>query len=112
MSPFFEQASSQVADFATRRAAYIYLAKIVLLAAAYFATAKVSLLLAIPPGYATAVWPPSGIAAAVALLLGNRVWPGIWLGAFLVNVGVQSSVVAAAVLAAGNTLEALAAAAL
>ena len=112
MSPFFEQASSQVADFATRRSGYVYFAKVVLLAAAYFATAKVSLLLAIPPGYATAVWPPSGIAAAVALLLGNRVWPGIWLGAFLVNVGVQSSVVAAAVLAAGNTLEALAAAAL
>ncbi len=40
-------------------------------AAAYFAAGKLGLLLAIPPGYATAVWPPSGIALAAALLAGN-----------------------------------------
>src|SRR5260221_13685379 len=83
-----------------------------LLAAAYFATAKLALLAAIPPGYATAVWPPSGIALASLLLLGNRIWPGIWLGASLVNVTVQSSLVAATLMGAGNTLEALAGAAL
>jgi PAS domain S-box-containing protein len=38
-----------------------------------------------PPGIATVVWPPSGIALAALLILGNRVWPGIWLGAFLAN---------------------------
>jgi diguanylate cyclase (GGDEF)-like protein len=70
------------------------------------------LLVAIPPGYATAVWPPSGIALASILLLGNRYWPGIWLGASLINVTVQSSLVAATVMGAGNTLEALAGAAL
>ena len=83
-----------------------------LLAAAYFLAAKLALLVAIPPGYATAVWPPSGIALASILLLGNRYWPGIWLGASLINVTVQSSLVAATVMGAGNTLEALAAAAL
>ena len=31
------------------------------------------------------VWPPSGIALAALLILGNRIWPGIWLGAFLSN---------------------------
>jgi PAS domain S-box-containing protein len=31
------------------------------------------------------VWPPSGIALAALLILGSRVWPGIWLGAFLSN---------------------------
>ena len=30
----------------------------------YLASAKLSLLLAIGPGFATPVWPPSGIAAA------------------------------------------------
>ncbi|MGH8729741.1 MAG: MASE1 domain-containing protein, partial [Burkholderiales bacterium] len=65
----------------------------ILLAAVYFATAKLSLLLAIPPGYATAVWPPSGIALAATLLLGYRIWPGIWLGAVLVNLTVKVSVV-------------------
>src|SRR5258708_12597407 len=78
-----------------------------LLAAVYFAAAKLSLLAAIPPGYATAVWPPSGIALAALLLLGNRVLPGIWLGAALVNITVQSSPLAAALIPTGNMLEAL-----
>jgi diguanylate cyclase (GGDEF)-like protein/PAS domain S-box-containing protein len=83
-----------------------------LLAALYFAAAKVSLLLAIPPGYATAVWPPSGIALAAALALGNRVWPGIWIGAALVNLTVESSWLASVLIGTGNTLEALAGATL
>src|SRR5437016_12215431 len=83
-----------------------------LLAAVYFAAAKLSLPLAIPPGYATAVWPPSGIALAAALLLGGRIWPGIWLGAALANVMVESSLASALLIASGNTLEALAARAL
>jgi PAS domain S-box-containing protein len=38
-----------------------------------------------PPGIATVVWPPSGIALAALWICGNRVWPAIWLGAFLAN---------------------------
>src|SRR6266705_187615 len=115
----FEQALRWTADFASRRARTLafarpvpYLARVVLLAAVYFSAAKLALLAAIPPGYASAVWPPSGIALASLLLLGNRIWPGIWLGASLVNVTVQSSLVAATLMGAGNTLEALAGAAL
>jgi diguanylate cyclase (GGDEF)-like protein len=89
-----------------------YAAGVVLLAAAYFAAAKLALLAAIPPGYTTAVWPPSGIALAAVLLFGNRVWPGIWLGAALVNVTVKASLTAALLMGTGNTLEALAGAAL
>ncbi len=73
----------------------------------YFVAGKLSLTLAIPPGYATAVWPPSGIALAAALLFGARIWPAIWIGAALVNVTVDSSLLAAVVIASGNTLEAL-----
>jgi diguanylate cyclase (GGDEF)-like protein len=83
------------------------LGRAILLAAIYFAAAKLALLAAIPPGYATAVWPPSGIALAALLLLGQRAWPGIWLGAALVNISVQASPLAAALIATGNTLEAL-----
>src|SRR6266850_2757524 len=83
-----------------------------LLAAVYFSAAKTSLLLAIPPGYATAVWPPSGIALVAALMLGTRYWPGIWIGAAAVNLTVEASFPAAALIATGNTLEALAGAAL
>src|SRR5688572_13154272 len=83
-----------------------------LLLVAYFVAAKASLLLAIPPGYATAVWPPSGIALAALLLLGNRVWPGIWVGAALANYTVNSSFFLAVTMGTGNVLEALAGAAL
>jgi len=83
-----------------------YLAKATLVALVYFSAARLSLALAIPPGYATPVWPPSGIAVASVLLIGNRVWPGIWLGAFLANAGVESSVLSAVAIATGNTLEA------
>jgi PAS domain S-box-containing protein len=57
------------------------------LAAAYYVAGRLGLLLAIPPGYATAVWPAAGIALAAVLLLGYRAWPGVLLGSFLVNVG-------------------------
>jgi len=58
---------------------------IVLMAIAYFVLARLGLLLAIPPGYATAIWPPSGIALAGVLLYGPRVAPGIWLGSLVAN---------------------------
>ncbi len=61
--------------------------KFLLVVAAYFVTGKLGLLLAIPPGYATAVWPPSGIALGALLLLGARYWPAVWLGSFITNIG-------------------------
>jgi len=78
-----------------------------LIAGVYFVAARMSLGLAIPPGYATPVWPPSGIALAAILLLGGRIWPGVWIGAALVNLTVEGSFIAAALVATGNTLEAL-----
>jgi signal transduction histidine kinase len=58
---------------------------IVILAAAYFLCGKLALLLAIPPGYATAVWPAAGVALAAILLRGYVLWPGVLLGSFFVN---------------------------
>jgi len=43
------------------------LAKLAAMAAAYYVVGRLGLLLAIPPGYATAVWPASGIALAGVL---------------------------------------------
>jgi signal transduction histidine kinase len=71
-----------------------------------------SLLMAIPPGYATAVWPPSGIALAALLLAGGRLWPAIFAGSFLANLAIDQSVLASGVIGAGSTLQALAVAAL
>jgi len=85
---------------------------VALLAAAYFAAAKVSLLAAIPPGYASAVWPPSGIALAALLLAGNRVWPGVWLGSFAANVSIEGAMLASAIIATGSSLQCVAVATL
>ncbi|MBI2486838.1 MAG: response regulator [Deltaproteobacteria bacterium] len=49
------------------------------MAAVYYVAAKLALLLAIPPGYATAVWPAAGLALAGVLLFGYGAWPGILL---------------------------------
>ncbi len=64
---------------------YALALQIIGLALAYSVTGKLGTFLAIPPGYATAIWPPSGIALASILIYGNRIWPGIFIGAFLVN---------------------------
>lgn len=84
------------------------LRQIAALAAAYAFAGAVGLSLAIPPGYATAVWPSSGIALAGLLLFGPRAWPGVWLGSFAVNVWVEpAQFLIAASIAAGSTLQAL-----
>ncbi|MEQ6289010.1 PAS domain S-box protein [Vogesella sp. GCM10023246] len=64
-----------------------------LLAAAYIICGKLSLLLAIPPGYASAIFPPAGIALAAAFIAGRSAIPGILLGSFLLNlwIGYDSS---------------------
>ncbi|POF32289.1 CHASE domain-containing protein [Roseibium marinum] len=59
--------------------------RIFAIAIVYAALGKFGLQLAIPPGYATVIWPPSGIAVAVILAYGHRVWPGIFIGSFLTN---------------------------
>lgn len=61
------------------------LGRILLLAAAYFITGRLGLLLAIPPGYATVFWPASGIALAFVYLYGYRMLPGVFLGSALLN---------------------------
>ena len=68
-----------------------------LVAVAYFLTGRIGLELATPPGYATAAWLPSGIAFSAALLCGYRIWPGIALGSFCINValGFDASTTAA-----------------
>ena len=64
--------------------------------------------MAIPPGYASAVWPPSGIAVAALLLGGGRLWPAVWVGSFAANLTIDAALVASTIIAAGSTLQALA----
>jgi len=77
------------------------------LAVVYFLAAKLGLSLAFVNPSATAVWPPTGIALAAFLMLGGRVWPAIFVGAFLANATTAGSIVTSLGIAAGNTLEGL-----
>ncbi len=91
--------------------------RIIGLSLAYFVAGRVALLLAIPPGYAAAVWPASGIALAGCLTLGPGVWPGVFIGSFLTNLSTSydplnaasaiKSMAIPAVIAAGAVVQAL-----
>lgn len=81
--------------------------KVLGLALVYFLAAKWGLTLAFVQANATAVWPPTGIALAVLLIGGARLWPGIFLGAFLANLFTAGNVLTSMGIAAGNSLEAL-----
>ena len=80
---------------------------ILVLAFCYSCAGKFGLSLASVNPSASAVWPPSGIALAALLLWGYRLWPGIFLGAFLVNITTQGNIATTLGIASGNTLEAL-----
>ncbi|MBC7658259.1 MAG: response regulator [Chitinophagaceae bacterium] len=57
----------------------------ILIAVLYFFTGRLGLILSIPPGFATLVWPASGLALGFFLARGKKVWLGIAIGSFLVN---------------------------
>jgi PAS domain S-box-containing protein len=87
----------------------------VLATLAYYALARVGLMLAVGQSNASAIWPPSGFGLALALLYGKLAWPCIFIGATLANITVFAQNDAAAplvivavslIIAAGNTIEA------
>ena len=84
-----------------------------ILAAVYVLTGSLGLQLATLHRSASLVWPPSGLALASLLVLGKRVWPGVFAGAFLVNflklvdAGATTAVAASFGIGLGNTLEAV-----
>ena len=83
-----------------------YLRTSLLVFTAYFVAGTIGLyLVSFRPGVAP-VWAPTGIALAACLLLGNRIWPAVFLAAFAVhfsNVGTAVSIG----IAIGSTVEAV-----
>lgn len=64
-----------------------------LLSVVYFFLGLSGHILAIPPSNAGAFWPPAGVALASLLLLGLRIWPGVFIGNFCISAwtwGLQS----------------------
>jgi PAS domain S-box-containing protein len=73
----------------------------------YLGAAKIGLRLSVAEGLVTPVWAPTGIALASLVLFGRRFWPVIFLAAFVANATTGASVAVAAMIAVGNTLEAV-----
>jgi len=79
-------------------------------ALAYIVTARLGFRFAFVAEQVTTVWAPSGLAIAGLLIWGPRLWPAIWLGAFVVNAGTSAPFWTAFLVATGNTLEGVVAA--
>jgi len=54
--------------------------------------------------YTSLIWPATGVALAALIRLGLGVWPGVWLGALIVESSTGAAWWAAALMAFGNTL--------
>ena len=89
-----------------------YAGTVVLVGGAYYASARLGLLLSLVERNVTPLWPPTGIAVVAMLVLGRSVWPGVAVAALLVNAPISADLGAAAVTAVGNTLAPLVAATL
>jgi PAS domain S-box-containing protein len=74
------------------------------LGAVYGMTGFLSLRLALVDQNVTPLWPPTGIAVVAFLLFGTRLWPGIAVAAFIVNLPITPSPLAAVATSAGNTI--------
>lgn len=62
-----------------------YLLPIGLIACAYFVFGLFGLIISIPSSNVGAFWAPAGISLVAMLLLGKRIWPGIFIGNFCVS---------------------------
>ncbi|HXN75321.1 MAG TPA: MASE1 domain-containing protein, partial [Gemmatimonadaceae bacterium] len=87
-----------------------YAIRVALLAATYVLAGRLGFAASAIHPVVSSAWPPSGIALAALLLMGTRFWPGIALGAFIVNLTAGVGPLPAIGIATGNTLETLTAA--
>lgn len=86
---------------------------VLIAATLYYVAARFGLLFAIPPGFASAIWPAAGIGLAICLTRGNTAFLGIFIGSLLANLPLfkelsfelSSDLLPAAIIAAGSTLQ-------
>src|SRR4030095_558987 len=83
-----------------------YLLRIIILAGLFIVLGRIGLFYSSTHYGVSMIWPPSGIAIAALLLCGNRMWPGILLGALIVNYSGNIPLPGAAIVSVGSTLEA------
>ena len=98
----------QASDESAPRKIGKYLALIIIVLVSYFLAGKLGqATTAIRSGNIGPVWPAFGVALAAVLLFGYRIWPGIFIGVFLVDFLSPVPAVAALGQASGATLAAI-----
>ncbi len=63
-----------------------YVLENILVTIVYCLGAHLGQQLAIDPGNVSAIWPPAGILVAWSFCRGPRIWPGVFVGAFIGNI--------------------------
>ena len=86
---------------------WLDLVRIIGLAALYAALGTLVLTHLVAPGNLSMLWPSSGLALAVLLLGGRRLWPGVFFGTIGACLSAGLPLLAAVFFACGNVLEAV-----
>ncbi|MDP1939811.1 MAG: EAL domain-containing protein [Gallionella sp.] len=81
-----------------------FVAKLLLIALAYFVSARLGLAIPYVDTHITLIWLPTGIAVATLLRWGYAYWPGIFLGAAATNFSIDASPLLDSSIALNNTL--------
>ena len=84
-----------------------FVLEVLVAAAVYCAAARLGLELAFVARQVSIIWPATGLALALIVIRGRRMWPAIFLGAFAANALNDTPLVASIGIAIGNTVEAL-----
>jgi PAS domain S-box-containing protein len=64
----------------------VWLTQVVCVALAVYIVGRLGRVLIVPSGERVSVWTASGVALATLLFFGNRIWPAVWLGSFLLEI--------------------------
>ena len=93
-----------LAGLPSSRVALVRFAQVLTVTTGYFITGWLGLKLPYFGSHITLIWLPTGIAVAALMRWGVGMWPGVALGALLVNLAIGSSFLLAVGTSIGNTL--------
>ncbi len=85
----------------------LYCLRILLISGAYYITARMGMMMGTMSGFATLIWPPSGIALAALILWGRNLWPAVFIGGMSSNYFTGAPLLTSLGVGAGNSLAAV-----
>lgn len=99
--------SARMALRASPREHVVHAGQVLALASIYVLLGKIGPALIPVHGFASLVWPDSGVCLAALLVGGYRLWPGVAIGALVTELWLGAPPLVALAVTVGNTLEAV-----